>query len=153
MSKLSLEFGVERMSEVADVIDAWVTAMNSHDAAELAGLYSSQAQLLYTWGEMLEGRDSINDHFAAFFLAFPNWQKEPYSLIPGPPHWYVLEWQARAAFLGPYHGMEPTGRPFQLRGCGVFYIANGRIGLHRRYLDRRDWYQQMGVGGSAKNAK
>lgn len=133
------------MSTVADVINQWVAAANSHDAGEIAALYSPHAQLLYAWGELLDGRDSINDHFRNFFRAFPNWLKEPYSLIQSSGDWAVLEWQARAAFLGPYLQTEPTGRSFHLRGCGVFHIVNGRIRLHRRYLDRRDWFQQMGL--------
>jgi steroid delta-isomerase-like uncharacterized protein len=133
------------MSQVAEVINAWVAAANSHDADALAELYSPQAQLLYAWGELLEGRDSINAHFHDFFRAFPNWSKEPYSLVQGHHDWAVLEWQARAAFLGPYRESEPTGRSFHLRGCGVFHVVNGRIRLHRRYLDRRDWFQQMGL--------
>ncbi|MEY2545499.1 MAG: hypothetical protein QOG48_616 [Verrucomicrobiota bacterium] len=133
------------MSQVADVINAWVAAANSHDAAEIASLYSPQAQLLYAWGELLDGRDSITHHFDDFFRAFPNWSKEPYSLIQGERDWAVLEWQARAAFLGPYRQNEPTGRSFHVRGCGVFHVVNGRIRLHRRYIDRRDWFQQMGL--------
>ena len=133
------------MSQVSDVISAWVAAANARDAKALAALYSPEAQLLNAWGELLDGRDSINDHFTQLFRAFPNWSKEPYSLIQGPHDWGVLEWQAQASFLGPYQELEPTGRSFRLRGCGVFNIVNGRIRLHRRYLDRRNWYQQMGL--------
>lgn len=133
------------MSQVSDVIAAWVAAANSHDAEGIAALYSPQGQVLYAWGELLDGRQSISDHFKSFFRAFPNWWKEPYSLIQGHHDWGVLEWQAQAEFLGPYENTEPTGRSFRLRGCGVFHVVNGSIRLHRRYLDRRDWFQQMGL--------
>jgi uncharacterized protein (TIGR02246 family) len=133
------------MSNVADVIKAWVSAANSHDADKMAALYSPQAQVLYAWGELLDGQRSINAHFTSFFRAFPTWQKQPFSLIQGPHDWAVLEWQARATFVGSYLNAEPTGRSFQLRGCGVFHVVNGHIRLHRRYLDRLDWYRQMGI--------
>jgi uncharacterized protein (TIGR02246 family) len=133
------------MNKVADVIQAWVAAANSHDPDRLAALYSPRAQLLYAWGELLDGQRSINDHFAAFFRAFPTWAKEPFSLVYGPHDWAVMEWQAAATFLGPYREAAPTGRSFRLRGCGVFHVVNGQIRLHRRYLDRLDWYQQMGI--------
>ena len=133
------------MSQVADVITAWVAAANSHDANKIAALYSPQAQLLYAWGELHDGQESISNHFASFFQAFPTWSKEAYSLIQGPQEWGVLEWQAEAEFLGPYLETAPTGRSFRVRGCGVFHVVNGRIRLHRRYLDRRDWFQQMGI--------
>jgi uncharacterized protein (TIGR02246 family) len=133
------------MNQVPDVINAWLAAANAHDAAGIAELYSPQAQLLEAWGELLDGRDSINNYFTDLFRAFPNWSKEPYSLIQNDSDWAVLEWQAQAAFLGPYKQNEPTGRSFRLRGCGVFHVVNGLIRLHRRYLDRRDWFQQMGL--------
>jgi uncharacterized protein (TIGR02246 family) len=133
------------MPNVADVIRAWVVAANSHDAERLASLYSPHAQLLYAWGELLDGQKSITEHFDTFFQAFPNWQKQPYSLIQGNHDWAVLEWQANAQFLGPYRDNAPTGRSFQVRGCGVFHVVDGHIRLHRRYLDRRDWYRQMGL--------
>jgi steroid delta-isomerase-like uncharacterized protein len=133
------------MRNVAEVIRAWVVATNSHDAEQVAALYSPHAQLLDAWGELLDGQQSISDHFSDFFRAFPTWQKQPYSLIQGHHDWAVLEWQAHAAFIGKYRDREPTGRSFQLRGCGVFHVVDGRIRLHRRYLDRRDWFQQMGM--------
>jgi len=131
--------------EAASVVRAWVDAANSHDAERIASLYSPSAQLLYTWGELIDGQRSIDHHFSAFFQAFPDWTKQPYSLIQGPHDWAVLEWQAEAVFLGRFHDLEPTGRRFHLRGCGVFHVVQGRIRLHRRYLDRRAWYHQIGV--------
>jgi uncharacterized protein (TIGR02246 family) len=133
------------MRNVADVIRAWVVAANSHDPERIAALYSPQAQLLYTWGELLDGQASIAEHFDAFFRAFPTWQKQPYSLIQGHHDWAVLEWQAHASFMGPYCDRQPTGRSFHLRGCGVFHVVDGQIRLHRRYLDRRDWFRQIGI--------
>lgn len=134
------------MPNVADVIRAWVTAVNSHDPEKMAALYSPEGQLLYTWGELLKGQESITEHFDALFTAFPAWEKQPYSLIQGQHHdWGVLEWQANATFVGRYRDNEPTGRSFQLRGCGVFHVVDGQIRLHRRYLDRRDWYRQLGI--------
>ena len=133
------------MRNVADVIRAWVVAANSHDPERVAALYAPHAQLLYNWGELLDGRDSINAHFTDFFRAVPTWQKEPYSLILGHHDWGVLEWQAHATFDGPYRDTAPTGRSFQLRGCGVFHVVDGRIRLHRRYLDRKDWFRQLGI--------
>jgi uncharacterized protein (TIGR02246 family) len=133
------------MSNVADVIRAWVGAANSHDADKIAALYSPQAQVLYAWGELFDGQKSINAHFASFFHAFPTWQKQPFSLIQGPHDWAVLEWEARATFSGRYLNTEPTGRSFQLRGCGVFHVVNGHIRIHRRYLDRQEWFRQIGI--------
>ena len=133
------------MSEIASVVSAWVKAVNSHDAQAIASLYSPHAQLLYAWGELVDGRDSISRHFTDFFEAFPNWSKEAYSLIQGPHDWGAVEWQAQGAFLGRYENSEPTGRSFRLRGCGIFHVVNGSIRLHRRYLDRRNWFQQIGL--------
>jgi uncharacterized protein (TIGR02246 family) len=133
------------MRNAADLIRAWVDAANSRDPEQITALYAPHAQLLYTWGELLDGQKSINEHFTDFFSAFPNWKKQPYSLIQGHHDWAVLEWQAHATFSGRFRDKDPTGRSFQLRGCGVFHVVNDRIRLHRRYLDRRDWFRQMGI--------
>jgi hypothetical protein len=133
------------MCDVAEVIRAWVSAANAHSAERLAELYSPHGQLLYNWGELVDGQDCINRHFIDFFTAFPTWAKQPYSLIQGHHDWGVLEWQANATFIGRYRDTDPTGRSCQLRGCGVFHIVDGHIRLHRRYLDRRDWFRQLGI--------
>src|SRR4051794_16452226 len=128
------------MQNVAEVIRAWIVAANSHDAEQLAALYSPQGQLLYTWGELLNGQESINAHFADFFRAFPNWKKGPSSLFSGSQVGAVVEWQAPATFDGPSREAAPTGRSFQLRGGGVSHTVDGQTRLHRRYLDRKDWF-------------
>jgi steroid delta-isomerase-like uncharacterized protein len=130
---------------IKDVLARWVAAMNAHDAVRLADLYSPEAQLLYGWGELVAGQSEIAEHFCLFFRSFPNWAKEPFSLIQGAEDWAALEWRGEATFLEAYRGTEPTGRSFHLRGCGVFHFVDGRISLQRRYFDRRSWYQQMGL--------
>jgi hypothetical protein len=133
------------MTVAQEVIRDWIAAANLRDPERLAQLYAPEAHVLYSWGELFTGQKQIERHFANFFAAFPNWAKEPQSFVDGLKDWSVLEWQASAAFLGPYDHIEPTGRSFRLRGCGVFHIVDRRIRVHRRYLDRLDWYQQLGV--------
>lgn len=133
------------MSVAQEIVRKWIAAANRRDPEKLAQLYAPEGQLLYSWGELVSGQNDIERHFRTFFGAFPNWAKEPQAFIDGLEDWGVLEWQATAAFLGPYEHIQPTGRSFRLRGCGVFHVVDNRIRLHRRYLDRLGWFEQLGV--------
>src|SRR3954468_3969377 len=133
------------MADVTDVISAWVMAVNARDVNTIRRLYAPDAQITYGWGELVSGADAIEQHFDAFFQAFPDWSKRPFAAVFGREDWAALEWKAEATFLGRYEDAAPTGRRFRLRGCGVFHVVNERIEVHRRYFDRRSWYQQMGL--------
>jgi steroid delta-isomerase-like uncharacterized protein len=135
------------MKTARDVIAAWVEATNAHDASALAALYHDDAQLLQVaFGELLTGPGPIQHAFDSFYHAFPDYTKEPLTLLVcDDQQWATLEWKGAGSFLGAFAEAEATGRSFTLRGCGVYHVVDGKIARHRRYFDRRSWYRQIGI--------
>ena len=134
------------MKTALDVITQWVNASNAHDAQAVASLYREDALLLQVAsGDLLRGRGAIETAFAGFYGAFPTWLKEPSSILPSNDEWATVEWKASGLFLADFEGHKATGRPFVIRGCGIFHVVEQKIVLHRRYFDRRAWYQQIGI--------
>jgi steroid delta-isomerase-like uncharacterized protein len=133
------------MRTASEVVREWAAAFHRHDARAAAALYHEDAtnhQLAA--GEPAVGRAAILANFEDFFRAFP----DSYTRIDnvfGEGEWAVLEWSGGGTWNGEYSGAQPNGRPFVLRGCGVFHVVDGLIKLQHGYWDKATWFRQLGI--------
>lgn len=101
-----------------EVVQAWVVAFNRRDAGALAALYTDNAINHQVAEEPVQGREAIREMFANGFAA-----AEMVCLVENifqDGQWAILEWR------------DPLG----LRGCGFFYVPDGRIAFQRGYWDK-----------------
>ncbi|AMV29521.1 SnoaL-like polyketide cyclase [Gemmata sp. SH-PL17] len=133
------------MRTVREVMVAWGEAWNGHDADALAALYHDDAvNHQVAFGDPRVGRDAMREDFRAFFAAFPDsYTRVEVTLIDGARA--AVEWVGGATWTGPFAGRAPTGAPFTLRGCGFFFIVDGKIKAQRGYVDRATWFGQLGL--------
>ena len=126
------------------VFREWVRAFAAKDAAAVAACYHEDAVNWQVADQPVRGRESIRGMMAAFFTAFPDaWTQCESTLIDG--EWAAWEWVGGGTFLNALGDLPPTGKSFEIRGCGFFQIIEGKIRLQRGYWDRAAWYQQIGV--------
>ncbi len=126
------------------VVELWSSAFNRQDADALAELYAEDAVNWQVAGEPLQGREAIRESFREFFRAFPDSGFRPVNLLEDE-EWAALEWDGWGTHRGEFAGVPPTGRPYQLRGCGFFQVCEGKIVSQRGYWDRITWYRQVGI--------
>lgn len=91
---------------------------NKADADGLSELYSEDAVNYQIPNEPVEGKSAIRDMFKKEFA-----EAEMVCIVENllqDGNWAALEWR------------DPLG----LRGCGFFYIENGKIKLQRGYWDK-----------------
>jgi steroid delta-isomerase-like uncharacterized protein len=127
------------------VLDRWITAFNRHDLDDLIDCYDEHAiNHQVAAGDPVHGREAIRTDMAALFEAFPDvWAKAENLMEYGS--WAAWEWVGGGTLSGPFFGAEPTGRSYELRGCGFFRVIDGRIQLQRGYWDKTSWLTQLGV--------
>jgi steroid delta-isomerase-like uncharacterized protein len=127
------------------VLTKWADAFNRRDAAAAASLYHEHAtNLQVAVGEPVHGRQAIHDDLTAFFHAFPDSYTHVEQILE-EGEWAIIEWSGGGTFAGAFAGHAPTGRSFQLRGCGFFQIIAGKIHLQRGYWDKATWFGQIGL--------
>jgi steroid delta-isomerase-like uncharacterized protein len=84
---------------------------------------------------ILRGREEISAFFREMFAAFPDLETTVTRLAAGQNE-VAVEWRMRARFSGgPFQGVEPTGRPIELRGVDLIEIADGKNATDTAYYD------------------
>lgn len=107
------------------LIEKWVALFNAGDARQIAQLYAEEAVNHQVALEPVVGRAAIQKMFQAEFDA--------YEMVCIPENIFVdgnvviLEWR------------DPKG----LRGCGFFWIEEGKIANQRGYWDRLSMMNQQ----------
>lgn len=133
------------MNTPKEVLQAWVAALNAHDARRAAELYHDEAinHQVAASGPVV-GKAAILQDFAQFFRTFPDSYTQVENLFEDGD-WAILEWKGGGTFLGEFAGTPPTGKRFTLRGSGFFQVIDGKICLQRGYWDKVSWFQQIGI--------
>ena len=84
---------------------------------------------------ILRGVGEISAFFEEMFAAFPDAEMKVQRLAAGQNE-VAVEWRMTAHFTGaPFQGIEPTGRPVELRGIDMIEIADGKIVTNTAYYD------------------
>jgi predicted ester cyclase len=87
--------------------------------------------------------------FRAFFDAVPDLHMEVEDVaVAGEPgrERVTVRWHITGTFSGaPYLGIQPTGRPLDLRGMDLISIEDGRVAGNNIYYDQLTFARQIGM--------
>jgi len=84
---------------------------------------------------LLRGQHEIAAFFREMFAAFPDAETTVARVAAGQNE-VAVEWRMTATFSGgPFQGIEPTGRPVELRGVDMIEIADGKNVTDTAYYD------------------
>lgn len=110
-----------------ELVKKWVEIFNTGDADLLAALYHENAINHQVANDPVIGRTAIHEMFKREFGS-ANMVCLVEQLFENG-EWAILEWK------------DPLG----LRGCGFFYVMNGKIKLQRGYWDKLSFLKQHGL--------
>lgn len=117
------------------VIQAFVDALNTHDADAAAALYHEDAvNIQVANGIPIEGKTAIHIDFVNFFRSTPDTYTHIENLFEDG-EWAILEWSGGGTFIGDGTELD-KGKKYSLRGCGFFHVIDGKIRFQRGYWDR-----------------
>ena len=79
------------------------------------------------WGKTVEGKEAMRQTYLRIFAAFPDIQVDIERLSEDGPR-VAVEWRFRGTMLGEFAGHPPNHRTFDMRGCEVFEVKDGKAG-------------------------
>jgi steroid delta-isomerase-like uncharacterized protein len=131
------------MSNSKELLQNWIEAFQARDLESVVNCYAEKAvNFQIAAGEPSVGIKQIETDTAEFFKGFPDaWSRVENLMSDGD--WAAWEWIGGGTFLGEFYGNSPTGKSFEIRGCGFFQFKDEKIILQRGYWDKVSWFSQI----------
>ncbi len=127
-----------------ELLQIWIDAFQRCDAKAVAACYADDAvNFQVMTGKPDVGIEAIRAGNDAFFAAFPDAWSRVENLI-GDGDWAAWEWIGGGTWTGEFMTQQPTGKSFEIRGCGFFNFRDGKIIYQRGYWDKETWFSQIG---------
>lgn len=121
----------------------WVAAYNSHNADDAAALYDEHVtNVQLPWEKAVQGREAMRATYLKVFQAFPDICVEVENLLEDGP-WVVVEWRFHGTMRGEFAGHPPNNSTFNMRGCELFQIVDGKILVQHGYWDKATMFAQL----------
>ena len=127
------------------LLQEWIDAFQACDVDAVVACYAEDAvNLQIAAGVPAVGIEKIRQDTAEFFQGFPDaWSRVENLMCDGD--WAAWEWVGGGTFTGEFYGNQPTGKTFEIRGCGFFNFRDGKIIYQRGYWDKLSWFKQVGL--------
>ncbi|MDI1240544.1 MAG: ester cyclase, partial [bacterium] len=102
------------------LLQIWIDAFQRWDTEAVVACYADDAvNFQVAAGEPAVGIGQIRKDTAEFFQGFPDaWSRVDNLMSDGD--WAAWEWLGGGTFTGEFYGNQPTGKTFEIRGCGFF---------------------------------
>jgi steroid delta-isomerase-like uncharacterized protein len=133
------------MKNSKELLQNWIEAFQRCDTEAVVACYADDAvNFQIAAGEPAIGKEQIGKDTAEFFQGFPDaWSRVENLLADGD--WAAWDWIGGGTFAGEFYGASPTGKSFEIRGCGFFQFKDEKIILQRGYWDKLSWFSQIGL--------
>ncbi|MEO6587684.1 MAG: ester cyclase [Pyrinomonadaceae bacterium] len=133
------------MNNSKQLLQNWIDAFQRRDLEAVVACYAETAvNFQIAAGEPSVGKEQIRIDTAEFFRDFPDaWSQVENIILDGDRA--AWEWIGGGTFSGEFYGDKPTGKSFEIRGCGFFQFKNEKIILQRGYWDKISWFAQIGL--------
>ena len=133
------------MSDSKRFLQNWIDAFQRRDLEAVVACYADDTvNFQVAAGEPSVGIEQIGRETAEFFRGFPDAWSRVENLM-GDADWAAWEWVGGGTFAGEFYGNRPTGKTFEIRGCGFFNFRDGKIIYQRGYWDKLSWFKQVGL--------
>ena len=95
-------------------------------------------------GDVYDGPDEVSAYFEETRTAFPDQRNELIALHHSEDAVFA-EAMLYGTHLGPFRGLPPTGRSFEMRFCAMFVFKEDRLVCERVYFDAGTVLRQLGI--------
>jgi steroid delta-isomerase-like uncharacterized protein len=94
--------------------------------------------------EIHDGREEVAAYFEETRTAFPDQRNELLALHHADEA-VIAEAMLYGTHRGPFRGLPPTGREFEMRFCALFLFEDDRLVCERVYFDAATILRQLGI--------
>jgi steroid delta-isomerase-like uncharacterized protein len=95
-------------------------------------------------GDVYDGKEEVERYFEETRTAFPDQRNELIAMHHADDAVCVEAW-VRGTHLGPFRGLPPTGRSFEMRMLAMFVFEEARLVCERVYFDAGTVQRQLGI--------
>src|SRR4051794_5659530 len=95
-------------------------------------------------GDVYDGAQEVAAYFEETRTAFPDQRNELISLRHADDA-VIVEANLYGTHDGPFRGLPPTGRKFEMRFCAIFVFEEDRLVCERVYFDAGTILRQLGI--------
>jgi len=99
---------------------------------------------LIATGDVYDGEAEVARYFEETRTAFPD-QRNELVAIHHSDDAVVVEANLYGTHFGPYRGLPPTGRSFEMRFCAMFLFDGNQLICERVYFDAATVMRQLGI--------
>ncbi len=99
---------------------------------------------LIATGDVHDGAEEVDAYFTETRTAFPDQRNELIALHHADDA-VIIEAMLYGTHDGPYRGLPPTGRKFEMRFCAMFLFEQDRLVCERVYFDSSTVLRQLGI--------
>jgi len=117
---------------------------NEHDYDATIETFDHPRYELIGTGDVFDGREEVERYFEESRTAFPDQRNELIAMHHSDDAVCVEAW-LRGTHLGPFRGLPPTGREFEMRFMAVFVFEEDRLVCERVYFDANTILRQLGI--------
>ena len=117
---------------------------NTHDFDVTMATFEHPRYELVATGEVYDGADEVDRYYQETRAAFPDQRNELIALHHAADA-VIVEASLYGTHDGPFRGLPPTGRRFEMRFCAVFVFEEDRLVCERVYFDSNTVLRQLGI--------
>src|ERR671911_2754125 len=117
---------------------------NRHEYDATIATFEHPRYELIGTGDVYDGPEEVARYFEETRTAFPDQQNEVIALHHADDAVIVEAW-VRGTHLGPYRGLPPTGRRWEMQFVAVFVFEEDRLMCERVYFDANTVLRQLGI--------
>ena len=130
---------------VEDHVRSYFDAVAARDPEEMGKHLSEDVVEEIPGVGVLRGPEEVKRYFRDMFAALPDAEMTVQRLVADDTS-AAVEWRLRGTFNGgPYQGIEPNGRPLELRGFDLIELKGGKIKSNTAYFDTSEFARQIGM--------
>src|SRR6058998_3006439 len=117
---------------------------NRHEFDVTLGTFDHPRYELIGTGDVYDGPGEVARYFEETRAAFPDQRNELIALHHADEA-VIVEANLYGTHDGPYRGLPPTGRKFEMRFCALFLFDEDRLVCERVYFDAGTVLRQLGI--------
>jgi len=117
---------------------------NRHEFDTTLGTFDHPRYELIATGDVYDGPAEVSAYFEETRTAFPDQRNELIALHHSDDA-VLVEAMLYGTHDGPYRGLPPTGRSFEMRFLAMFIFEEDRLVCERVYFDAVTILRQLGI--------
>jgi steroid delta-isomerase-like uncharacterized protein len=126
------------------IVREHVESENRHEFDVTLATFDHPRYELIGTGDVYDGPEEVARYFQETRTAFPDQRNELIALHHADEA-VVVEANLYGTHGGPFRGLPPTGRRFEMRFCAVFVFEADRLVCERVYFDSGTVLRQLGI--------